>query len=469
MANFDGALAHCDTALRVAPASFPANALRANILSAAGRPAAALAAYDRALAIEPRNPMALCNRAAALCDLGRFDEALASCEDVIALAPELPQAWANLGICLLGLFRFEEALAAFDTALSLRPDYPEALSNRGIVLRELGRFDEALAAFDASLAVQPDFPHALNNKSVLLLLLGGFEKGWKSYGGYASETDQGHTDRCPAWPGLSVLPRGLRLLVVDEHGLGDCIQFGRYVPQLVAAGADVTVVCRRAMRRVLLPLFEGVRVLDGLDGSERFDYRVGFAGLPRAFLADPRTIPPNTYLRAEPTLIERWAKTLGHDGFKIGIAWQGTKLDPARAVPLRCFAPLAAIPGVRLISLQRFDGLEQLENLPEAMHVETLTDFDAGKDAFIDSAAVMANLDLVIACDTALAHLAGALGRPVWVALRQVPEWRWLLGREDSPWYPTMRLFRQAEHGDWDEVFGRIAEALAHMRFATRA
>ena len=428
-AAFDRALAYCDAALRLAPDSFAVHALRANILSAAGQSAPALEAYDRALAIEPHNPMALCNRTAALRELGRLDEALAS----------------------------------IDGALRLRPDYPEALSNRGVVLRELGRFAEALEAFDASLALRPDFPHALNNKSVLLLLLGDFENGWKSYGGYASAPEPQRNGPCPEWPGVSTLAKGLRLLVADEHGLGDCIQFGRYLPQLVAAGADVTVVCRPAMQRVLQPLFEGVRVLDKLDGAEPFDYRVGFAGLPRAYLADPQTIPAHVpYLRAEPALVARWSKALGQDGFKIGIAWQGNpKLDPARAIPLRCFARLAAPPGVRLISLQRFDGLEQLADLPPAMRVETLADFDVGEDAFIDSAAVIESLDLVIACDTSLAHLAGALGRPVWVALRQVPEWRWLFGRDDSPWYPTMRLFRQSERGDWDAVFERMAEALA--------
>jgi tetratricopeptide (TPR) repeat protein len=462
-AAFDRALAYCDAALRLAPDSFAVHALRANILSAAGQSAPALEAYDRALAIEPHNPMALCNRTAALRELGRLDEALAASEKVIALAPELPQAWMNRGICLLGLCRFEEALASIDGALRLRPDYPEALSNRGVVLRELGRFAEALEAFDASLALRSDFPHALNNKSVLLLLLGDFENGWKSYGGYASAPEPQRNGPCPEWPGASTLAKGLRLLVADEHGLGDCIQFGRYLPQLVAAGADVTVVCRPAIQRVLQPLFEGVRVLDKLEGHEPFDCRVGFAGLPRAYLADPQTIPAHVpYLRAEPALVARWSKALGQDGFKIGIAWQGNpKLDPARAIPLRCFARLAAPPGVRLISLQRFDGLEQLADLPPAMRVETLADFDVGEDAFIDSAAVIESLDLVIACDTSLAHLAGALGRPVWVALRQVPEWRWLLGRDDSPWYPTMRLFRQSERGDWDAVFERMAEALA--------
>jgi tetratricopeptide (TPR) repeat protein len=469
MGAFERALAHCDAALRHVPESFMVHALRANILSAAGQSAAALDAYDRALAIEPQNPMALCNRAAALRDLGRLDEALAACGEVIALAPELPQSWMNRGICLLGLFRLEEALAAFDAALRLRPDYPEALSNRGVVLRELGRFAEALEAFDASLTLRPDFPHALNNKSVLLLLLGDFANGWMSYGGYTGTPDRRRDGACAEWPGVSTLARGLRLLVADEHGLGDCIQFGRYLPQLVAAGADVTVVCRPALQRLLQPLFAGVRVLDRLEGQEPFDYRVGFAGLPRAFLADPQTIPaPVPYLRAEPALAARWSKVLGRDGFKIGIAWQGNpKLDPARAVPLRCFARLAAIPGVRLISLQRFDGIEQLADLPPEIQVETLGDVDGGEDAFVGSAAVMASLDLVIACDTSLAHLAGALGRPVWVALRQVPEWRWLLGRSDTPWYTTMRLFRQSERGDWAGVFERMAEALALVTGAT--
>jgi Family of unknown function (DUF6165) len=173
------------------------------------------------------------------------------------------------------------------------------------------------------------------------------------------------------------------------------------------------------------------------------------------------------YLRAEPERASAWRERLQRDGFKIGIAWQGrpgVAIDKGRSLPLRCFAPLARLPGVRLISLQKNHGLDQLEGLPEGMKVETLgADFDAGSDAFLDTAAVMENLDLVITSDTSVAHLAGALARPVWIVLRHMPDWRWLLDREDSPWYPTARLFRQQRAGDWDEVFGRVAAELERV------
>jgi hypothetical protein len=186
--------------------------------------------------------------------------------------------------------------------------------------------------------------------------------------------------------------------------------------------------------------------------------------LPLFFRTEPNSIPNEVpYLHAEDTLVTHWKQKLGLKGFKVGIAWQGAPgpIDQGRSIPLSAFTPLARLGGVRLISLQKTHGLDQLANLPADIRIETLGDaFDAGSDAFIDSAAVMECLDLVITSDTSIAHLAGALARPVWVALKQVPDWRWLLERGDSPWYPSMRLFRQERRGDWDTVFAKIGAEL---------
>jgi hypothetical protein len=199
-----------------------------------------------------------------------------------------------------------------------------------------------------------------------------------------------------------------------------------------------------------------------------YDFHMPLMSLPAALRMSEAAIPADVpYLRAEPERAAAWRERLGQNGFKIGVAWQGrpgVAIDRGRSIPLRCFRPLARLPGLRLISLQKNHGVDQIENLPEGFAVETLgADFDAGSDAFLDTAAVMEDLDLVITSDTAIAHLAGALGRPVWLVLRHMPDWRWQLMREDSPWYPTARLFRQRRAGEWDEVFERVARELERV------
>jgi hypothetical protein len=211
-----------------------------------------------------------------------------------------------------------------------------------------------------------------------------------------------------------------------------------------------------------------VRLIDEIETDATFDAQIAISSLPRAFATRLDSVPtPIPYLRAEPALSEKWAERIGPDGFRIGIVWQGNpnpEADMARSVPLAAFAPLAGLPNVRLISLQKGFGAEQIASLPATMTVETLgEDFDAGPDAFIDTAAAMMSLDLVVSCDTSIAHLAGALGRPTWVALKKDAEWRWLRGRDDSPWYPTMRLFRQSHRGEWRRVFAAMVADVARL------
>jgi hypothetical protein len=233
------------------------------------------------------------------------------------------------------------------------------------------------------------------------------------------------------------------------------------------AGLDVTLFCPRAMHRLFSSRAD-VRLIDRADDSATYDAQIAISSLPRAFRTRLATIPtPIPYLAAEPELQRKWAARIGSAGFKIGIVWQGNpnpEADMARAMPLTALAPLAALPNVRLISLQKGFGSEQIASLPPTMKVETLgDDFDSGPDAFVDTAAAMMALDLIISCDTSVAHLAGALGRPIWVALKKDAEWRWLRGRDDSPWYPTMRLFRQSQRGEWSHVFAEMAGCAAPL------
>jgi hypothetical protein len=242
--------------------------------------------------------------------------------------------------------------------------------------------------------------------------------------------------------------------------------YGRYLGLLQEKGAEVHFMVRKPLARLFAALTPKVTLLPDDAAPPPYDLYASLTSLPHLFGTTAETIPaPVPYLKAEPELAARWRKKIGKKGYRIGVNWKGKtggQNDPFRSFPVAALAPLAAIPGVRLISLQKGDGVAQLDALPDGMKIETLgEDFDSGPDAFIDSAAAMEALDLVVTCDTSVAHLAGALGGKVWIALKHVPEWRWQTERGDSPWYPTATLFRQPRQGDWDSVFAAMAARLA--------
>ena len=323
-----------------------------------------------------------------------------------------------------------------------------------------------MAAFDAAAALGSR--EAIAGKGCLMLTLGDFENGLE---GYEARWLRGKSiaealgTRFETWKGPG--RKAERVLVLNDHGLGDTIQFFRYLPLMAPVGVDATFVCPPRLRR-LLSSKANVRFADRAPEGESFDAQIALSSLPYAFGTRLETIPAAVpYLAAEAALREMWLKRIGAEGFKIGVVWQGNpdpEADRARSVPLTALEPLAGVAGVRLISLQKGEGEEQLSSLPPSLRVETLgADFDAGADAFVDTAAAMTCLDLVVTCDTSVAHLAGALAVPVWVALKSDAEWRWLTGRADSPWYPTMRLFRQLRRGMWSDVFEAMARELADL------
>ncbi|HYS47008.1 MAG TPA: hypothetical protein VEM35_11240, partial [Rhizomicrobium sp.] len=257
----------------------------------------------------------------------------------------------------------------------------------------------------------------------------------------------------PLWTGAEEL-RNKTIFVYIEQGLGDTIQFYRFVAPLLERGAHVVLSVQDGLLRLLENASPRVELVGATAVPAAFDYHIALMSLPLALGLTVDSIPVAIpYLKAEPERVGRWRDRIGEKGFKIGISWQGARGGvTSRAIPPSCFEGLSKIPGVRLISLQKGFGAERALPQMESLGAE----FDSGADAFLDSAAVMANLDLVITLDSALAHLAGALGCPVWVALRQAPDWRWFLGRSDSPWYPGMRLFRQKTEGDWAGVFAEM-------------
>jgi tetratricopeptide (TPR) repeat protein len=431
------------------------------------RPEEALASLDRALALEPRYADALLNRGVALRDAKRFADAMESMDRAYALEPENAGVLNGRGVALLDVERFDEALTALDRALELEPDHAQAHYNRGMVLLNLNRPRDALASHARALALEPDYPDALFGEGVCHLTLGEFSRGWAGY-------EHRWRIRTPAfsrrshglkdWAGEDL--RGRSILVYAEQGAGDTIQFARYLPLLASRGASVTFLVEERLLSLLGPLSDDVRLASNVRPGERFDFQCALLSIPYWLRTSLATIPPSApYLYADPKRSAEWARRIGTHGFKVGIHWQGGLWQggasiAGRSIPLREFQPLSQISGVRLISLQKNFGAEQLDRIPPGMRVERLDKFDDGPDAFLDSAAVIDCLDLVVTCDTSIAHLAGALAAPVWVALKNVPDWRWMVDRSDSPWYPTMRLFRQKTLGDWPGVFRAVAAAV---------
>jgi Tfp pilus assembly protein PilF len=458
-----------DPTINLDPARADAELARGLTLKAQGRLAEARAAFDLAIAFHPASVAAHVNRAAVLQQLGDSRQALESAERAIELQPGFAPAHCNRGLALHDLGRPLEALDCYDRALSIDPGFAAAHGNRGNVLQALDRPADALAAYQRVMELQPAAAQAYVNAAHALLLLGHFEHGWALYEWRKRVPVPlaNRTVAAPLWLGASELA-GKTILLHWEQGLGDTFQFCRYAPLVRKRGAHVILMVQKGLVRLVRTLDPAIQVRadSRLDESPgKIDCHCPLLSLPRAFHTDIDTIPAMVpYLQAEPALAAQWRERIGGAGFKVGIHWQGNHQSPAdrgRSFPLRQFHPLSTIPGIRLISLQIGAGTEQLRHLPHDMRVENLgPEFDSGPDAFLDSAAALASLDLVITSDTALAHLAGALGCPVWVVLQQAADWRWLRGREDCPWYPGMRLFRQRQRGNWDEVFEEVRAAL---------
>jgi tetratricopeptide (TPR) repeat protein len=479
--RFDEALAAADEALAQSPGNADALLARAGLLELLQRDEEALATYDQLVVRDPKSFPVRVNRGTTLRRLKRFPEAFAAFEELLSEAPDLLPIQINRAGVLNELDRFEDAIGACDRILetiersgtgdSSPPEMlaAEALTTRASALAHLHRIEEALADYDRALGFRPDSMVIRADRALTLLLAGRFKEGWPGYEFRGlKEGDAAHVPEHPApqWTGESLA--GRKLLVTGEQGLGDVIQFVRYLPSLAADAAAITLETRPRLHRILAAGLAGVDLTDKADAAEHFDYQIRLLSIPGVRGADLATIPAEVpYLHAEDERVARWRNRLPAGHIRIGIHWQGNKeygADHRRSFALAHFAPLAGIPGVELISLQKGGGAEQLAALPSGMTVHTLgEDFDAGPDAFIDTAAAMQELDLIVSSDSAVVHLAGALGRPVWILLPHTPDWRWRLEGEDSPWYPTARLFRQKGSGDWESVFERVADEVAAM------
>jgi tetratricopeptide (TPR) repeat protein len=456
------ALARYDEAIARDPDLPDSYCNRGILLKDIGQPQAALASFDQALALRPDDPDTLNNRGLALDALKRHGEALETFDRALSLRRNFPEASANRGNTLNWLHRPDEALESFDQALKLRPDLAEAWCNRGDTLHEKGRFPEALASFDKALELKRNFAEAHYGRSLTLLMLGRYAKGFREYEWrkQRSGANRKRTFSQPLWLGESSLS-GRTLYIYPELFLGDMIQFCRYAVLAAARNAKVILAVPRPLVALLCDLGPGITVIEEAQPPGKFDFNCPLLSLPLAFATTLDAVPAEIpYLQADPTRVEEWRNTIGPEGLKIGICWQGSanRTDLDRSFPLTAFAPLASMPSVRLISLQTGFGVEQLAGLPVVEHFDKAS--DAEHRPFVETAAMMMNLDLVITTDTSIAHLAGALGRPTWIALRHVPDWRWGADEDTTPWYPTVRLFRQKAKSDWDGVFSDILRAV---------
>jgi tetratricopeptide (TPR) repeat protein len=502
--RIDEAVVSFQRAVRWNPNLMEAHANLGTIFLRRGKWDEARACFEQAIRLRPDYSVGHNKLGTALAELGQLEAAISCLRTAVRVNPEFVEAWTNLGNVLTLQEHLDEAIDCHREALRINPDHAEALSNLGEVLARQGKFVEAADCHQRAVRAQPQFATAYSNlgfvreqqgcfdealgwqvqalridpghaqahfnRALLRLRQGNWREGWPEYEwrwrtkGYRPYSLPG-----PRWDGSPLA--GRTLLLLSEQGLGDTLQFAHFVPLLKARGGKIIVQCQPALCRLLA----GTIGIDGVVSQDSrlpdFDVEAPLGSLPAILRSTPETVSATVpYLRPDVKLMERWRQLLriptADIGLRtsdllVGIAWQGNPRygnDHQRSIPLKYFARLAQIKGVHLISLQKGPGTEQLQCLTDRFVF--VFDIDEAGGAFVDTAAIMTNLDLVISSDTAIPHLAGALGVPVWLPLAKVPDWRWTLDGQDCPWYPTMRLFRQTRHGQWDDVFDRIAEEL---------
>lgn len=428
-----------------------------------------------ALTLTPDDASSRNTLGSVLAEAGDDRAARSVFEEVLERHPDDVDGWSNLGVVEKRLDGPERAVWFYRRAIARDPRHVDSRANLGSALVEMGRWDLAESVFREALALRPTHPEARMALGMTLLASGRFEDGFREYEGRIRSERLGLVSamppRIPRWTGQEIA--GRTILVLGEQGFGDVIQFVRYAAQLKSMGAGRVIVgCRRRLA-ALLATVEGVdEVVAEGDSLPSADYYVFVMSLPHLTGTTLQTVPAAVpYVTPDPERVTAWAEKLAkRPGFRVGVVWQGNPdpgVDRGRSLPLADLEPLAAVPGVRLIALQKGPGSEQVDALAGKFAIETLgPEFDEGPWAFLDTAAVMANLDLVVSTDTAALHLAGALGRPTFALLKRHAEWRWMRDREDSPWYPSIRLFRQSEaEADQRAPFAgavrRLADALA--------
>jgi tetratricopeptide (TPR) repeat protein len=432
-------------------------------LRALKRLPAAVESYRRALDLDPTLAAAHLSLGAIAYGAADFAAAAASYRSAAAFAPGNAEAHANLANALFQQGLSAEAVEPYRRALALRPEDASTHANFGLALSDLGHLDQAIEHCRRAIAINPEFSSAHNNLGLALLLKGDFAGGlphhewrWKVEG---LRMGGRRFDR-PPWRGEAL--QGARILLHAEQGVGDTLQFLRYAPLVARAGGTVLLEVHRELKRLAASVVGASEVVAQGETLPQFEQHCPLLSLMLAFGTDLGSIPAEVpYLSAPKPLVQQWRERLGRGrGKRVGLVWAGRpehRRDRDRSLSIGALAPLAAIHGVNFFSLQKGPRAAEAKNLSDGVAIEDIAPMLGD---FAETAAAMAALDLIITVDTSVAHLAGATGRPVWVLLPRIPDWRWLLDREDSPWYPTVRLFRQAKAGDWASVIDRVAAEL---------
>jgi len=434
-----------------------------NALRSLKRPAEAIESYRRALDLDPTLPAAHLSLGALAYEAGDYPAAAANYQSAVAFAPGSAEAHANLANALFQQGLTEDAVEPYRRALALRPEDVSAHANLGLALSDLGHLDQAIEHCRRAVALKPDFSSAHNNLSLALLLKGDFAAGlahhewrWKVEGLRMG----GRRFERPPWHGEPL--EGARILLHAEQGAGDTLQFLRYAPLVARMGGTVLLEVQPELKRLAASVPGASEVVAQGETLPHFQQHCPLLSLMLACGTDLGSIPGDVpYLSPPKALVQQWRARLGQGRHKrVGLVWAGRpehRRDRDRSLPLSALAALAAVEGVRFFSLQKGPRAAQVGSVTESLALE---DIASALGDFADTAAAMAALDLIITVDTSVAHVAGATARPVWVLLPRIPDWRWLLDRDDSPWYPTARLFRQAKPGEWNPVVERVAAEL---------
>lgn len=473
--RFDEALASAERALALQPKFPDALNNRGNAQAGLNRPLDALASFDRAIALTPDFAQAWNNRACVLRDLGRPADALASCDHALALQPAYPDAWSNRGNAFSDLNQPEEAERSYRRALELAPAFADAWNNLGLAQIDLNQHAQALSSYERALAANPAAAETHWNESLCLLQMGRLEAGWQKYEWRWERSRIKASRRVfaqPLWLGDFSIG-GKTILLHAEQGLGDTLQFCRYAALVSKLGAKVMLEVPPELMRLMSTLDGVDQLIEAGEALPPFDCHCPLLSLPLAFKTDLDSIPSATpYLYAHAEAARQWRDRIHAQAdtrLKVGLVWAGgnrphvaelRKNDARRSIAFEQLAPILDVPNVQFFSLQKGPAAQQLKSGEWGGRI---VDYTEELDDFADTAALVANLDLVISVDTSTAHLAGALDRPVWILNRFDTCWRWMLERTDTPWYPGARLFRQPALGDWDSVMQAARDALAAL------
>ncbi|MFQ5962992.1 MAG: tetratricopeptide repeat protein [Candidatus Scalinduaceae bacterium] len=462
--KYDEAVKTYRQVLKLRPDYVIAHNNLATALQELGRLDEAIASFIQAIKLKPNYVEAHYNLGNTLKKQGKFDEAVKYCKRAIKLKPDDATAHNNLGVILQEQGKLDEAVACCRRAIALKPDDATSHNNLAVALQDQGKLDKAVESYSRAIELRPEYVEAYRNRSLALLLTESFEDGWPEYEWRLLTKDcTSNVFQQPRWDGTPL--KGKSILVHAEQGLGDTIQFVRYLPMVHAQGGHVIFECQQVLSRLLKKCTGFDEIIEhkaNRKPAAHFNFHIPLLSLPGIFGTTLQTIPSDVpYISVDHELVAQWRMRLDQDDtFKVGLVWAGNprhRNDRNRSCSLTDLAPLADIPGLTFYSLQKGPASVEILNSPKGMKI---IDLENDLSDFADTAAAISNLDLVIAVDTAVVHLAGAIGKQVWVLLPFAPDWRWLLNRDDSPWYPDVRLFRQTRPKDWGGVFEQIRKAL---------